>query len=99
MAAPAKRAAREVGVNACTVFRWLNVAEFAEEVNRLTPMAGIAARAERLRIANRAARQSVKADGMLETNRDILDWLKFAQSETEGVKLGMVELALSEKQL
>jgi len=39
-------------------------------------------------MAMRVVRQQVRADGTLETDRDLLDWLKFAQSETTGIKLG-----------
>jgi len=51
-------------------------------------MIDISSRAERLRMAMRVVRQKVRADGTLETDKDVLDWLKFAQSETTGIKLG-----------
>lgn len=51
-------------------------------------MIDIASRAERLRIAMRAVRQRVRDDGTIETDRDVLDWLKYAQGETTGIKLG-----------
>lgn len=54
-------------------------------------MIGIASRAERLRFAMRVVRQKTK--GTIETDKDLLDWLKFAQSETEGVKLDLSKLA------
>ena len=41
-------------------------------------MVSIASRAERLWIARRAVRQRVREDGTIETDRDVLDWLKFA---------------------
>ena len=36
----------------------------------------------------RVVRQKVRADGTPETEKDLLDWLKFAQSETTGIKVG-----------
>ena len=61
-------------------------------------MVGIAGRAERLRIANRIVRQRVR-DEIVESDKDLLDWLKFAQSETDGLNLGLAtsltELAAS----
>ena len=36
----------------------------------------------------RVVRQKVRADGTPETEKDLLDWLKYAQSETTGIKLG-----------
>jgi hypothetical protein len=51
-------------------------------------MIDISSRAERLRMAMRVVRQRTRADGTLETDKDLLDWLKYAQSETTGIKLG-----------
>jgi hypothetical protein len=51
-------------------------------------MIDISSRAERLRMAMRVVRQKVRAGGTLKTDRDVLDWLKFARSETTGIKLG-----------
>lgn len=75
-----------------TIRRWKTNVEFGAEVDRLSLMAGIASRAERLRYVMRAVRQKVKEDGSLRTNRDILDWLKFAQSETDGAKLDLASI-------
>jgi len=36
----------------------------------------------------RVVRQKVRADSALETEKDLLDWLRYAQSETTGIKLG-----------
>jgi len=44
----------------------------------------------------RAVRQKVRADGTVETDKDVLDWLKFAQSETTGIKLGFSKGELAE---
>ena len=75
-----------------TLWNWKQVPEFAAEVDRLSLMVDIAGRAERLRIAMRVARQKVREDGV-DTDKDLLDWLKFAQSETDGVKLDLNKLA------
>lgn len=66
---------------------------FREEVDRLSVMMGIASRAERLRIAKRVVRQRVKDDGLITSDKDLLDWLKFAQSETDGAKLDLTAIA------
>ena len=47
----------------------------------------------------RVARQKTRADGVIETDRDVLDWLKFAQSETPGVQLSPAELALMDQEM
>lgn len=72
-----------------SLWNWKQVPEFSAEVDRLSVMVGIASRAERLRIAMRVARQKVKED-RIDTEKDLLDWLKFAQSETDGINLNLV---------
>ena len=79
--------AEAIGVCRKTICNWLSVTAFAAEIDRLSCMIDISSRAERLRIAMRAVRQKVRADGTVETDKDVLDWLKFAQSETTGIKL------------
>lgn len=88
-----REVAAAVGIGEATIYRWLSLTEFKDEVDRLSLMVDIAGRAERLRMAMRAVRQKTKPDGTLETEKDALDWLKFAQSETDGVKLDLVKLA------
>jgi len=83
-----KEVAEEVQITDRAIRKWLVDPEFAAEVDRLSLMMGIASRAERLRIAMRVVRQKV-ADGVIETDKDILEWLKFAQSETDGIKLDL----------
>lgn len=84
--------AAEVGITDRTIRNWLLEPEFAQEVDRLSLMIVSASRAERLRITNRVIRAKVK-DGIPETEKDLLDWLKFAQSETDGIKLDLHKLA------
>lgn len=80
-----------VGITRRTVERWYSNLDFQCEVDRLTHMVGIASRAERLRIAMRAVRQFVH-EGGVKTKRDVLDWLKFAQGETDGIKLDLAAI-------
>lgn len=82
-----KEAADKAEVSERTVRRWLQLPEFAEEVDRLTLMTDIASKAERLRIAKRMVRQI-----RFWTQKDLLDWLKYAQSETDGIKLDLTQL-------
>lgn len=77
-----------VGVSKRTITTWLQNVEFSAEVDRLSLMVDVSSRAERLRIAMRVVRQKA-GDDIVDTDRDILDWLKFAQSETDGVKLNL----------
>lgn len=82
----------EVHCSRRTLHNWLNNTEFAAEVDRLSLMVGVSSRAERLRIAMRVVRQSM-AGNTIKTDKDLLDWLKFAQSETDGIKLDLTQLA------
>ncbi len=83
--------ATQVGVTRRTIERWCANEVFDCEVDRLTLMTGIAAKAERLKIAKRAIRQSVIEAGV-KTKKDILDWVKYAQSETDGIKLDLTSI-------
>ena len=87
-----EEAAEAAGVAERTIYLWKSDLEFSMEVDRLSLMVGIASRAERLRIAMQVVKQKIREDGSLRTNRDLLDWLKFAQSETDGVKLDLTSL-------
>jgi hypothetical protein len=87
-----KEVAFEHGIDERTVYRWLANEEFSAEVDRLSLMVGIASRAQRLRIAQRVIKQKV-GDIRVVTDKDLLDWLKFAQSETDGIKLDIAKLA------
>jgi hypothetical protein len=88
-----KETAEHIGKNERTVYRWKADIDFSAEVDRLSLMTDIASRAERVRIAMRAARQSVLEDGKIKTEKDLLEWLKFAQSETDGIKLDLASVA------
>lgn len=82
-----KDAAEKNGVTDRTVRRWLEEPEFSEEVDRLTFLTGIANKAERLRLAKRVINQ-IGAH----TEKDLLDWLKYAQGETDGIQLDLTGL-------
>lgn len=80
-----QEAADEAGVDRTTLYNWLKFDQFSAEVDRLSLMVGIASRAERLRVAQRVVRAKTR-DGIPQSDKDLLDWLKFAQSETDGSK-------------
>ena len=83
-------AAEKAGINERTIYRWHKVVEFEAEIDRLTLLTGISQRSERLRIAMRVIRQ--KVDDEVQTAKDLLEWLKFIQSETDGAKLDLASL-------
>jgi hypothetical protein len=85
--------AEEAGIDQKTLWRWLQDPEFDAEVDRLSLMVGIASRAERLRICKRLVAQRVRDDVEIHSDKDLLDWLKYAQSETGGIKLELSTLA------
>lgn len=86
------QAAAEADVVDRTIRTWLQDPEFSAEVDRLSLMTGVASRAERLRVVKRVIRQKVKDDQFIKTDKDLLDWLKFAQSETDGIKLDAAKI-------
>jgi hypothetical protein len=85
-------AAEAAGVSDRSVYTWLNIPEFSEEVDRLSLMIEIASRAHRLRIANRVIRQMVREGEDIPTAKDLLDWLKYAQGETDGIKFDFTKM-------
>ena len=80
--------ALKVDVSEKSIYNWKNNEEFITEIDRLSLMTDIASRAERLRIAKRIVRNKG-----IESKRDLLEWLKYAQSETDGVRLDLAALA------
>lgn len=73
-----------------TLWNWKQSVEFSAEVDRLSLMVGISSRAERLRIAMRVVREKIQGE-KIDTQKDILDWIKYAQGETDGIKLELVK--------
>ena len=92
--------AERTGVSLRSIARLRKNYLFAAEVQRLTLMTGVAVRAERLKIAKRVIRQKVaqeinKITGQknpILTRKDLLDWLQYSQSETDGVKLDLTDI-------
>jgi len=82
-----RKTADIVGVAQRTVERWVAIPEFSEEVDRLTFLTGIANKAERVRMAKRMIAKLGP-----NTKEDLLAWLKYAQSETDGIKLDLADL-------
>lgn len=84
----AEETATKFGISPRTIYRWKNHPDFIAELDRLSLMVDIASRAERLRMAMRMVRQIG-----YKTNKDLLEWLKYAQGETDGVKLDLTKLS------
>jgi hypothetical protein len=87
-----KEVAEKTEAGLRTIERWVAAIDFSAEVDRLSLMVDIAGRAARLRMAMRLVRQRVDDEGLIQSEKDILDWLKFAQSETDGIKLDLTAL-------
>jgi transposase-like protein len=89
-----EQVAKEIDKTKKTIYRWMMDTEFSAEVDRLSLMCGIASKAERLRLAKRIVRAKSTSD-IMASDKDILDWLKFAQSETDGANLNLAGLLTS----
>jgi transposase-like protein len=85
-------AAEAAGVNEKSIRRWKLDIEFEAEVDRLSCMTGLSSRAERLRTVKRLAREKLAKSDVLSEKTTLLDYLKFAQSETDGVKLDLAKM-------
>lgn len=72
------------------IYRWKRDIEFLSELDRLSLMVLAASKAERLRITNRMVKKLTREGRP--TTKDLLDWLKYAQSETDGIKLDLTSL-------
>ena len=83
---------QDIGVSDRTVRRWVADIDFSQEIDRLTHMFGLATRAERLRLAKRVIRERLNHTAIPPSNKDLLDWLKYFQSETDGAKLDLTSL-------
>ena len=87
-----RETSEQTGISQRTVRRWYSKLEFAMEVDRLTLLTGISTRAERMRIVMQVVRQRItekEGKEFVLSKRDILEWLKLAQSETDGAKLDL----------
>jgi transcriptional regulator with XRE-family HTH domain len=82
--------AQQIGVSKRTINRWNRNIEFSTEVDRLTLMTGIATKAERLKIAKKVIKQKLDRENL--SREDLLSWLKYAQGETDGIKLDLTTL-------
>ena len=80
----------KTGVPTRTIDYWKSNIEFQTEVDRLSLMVGMANKGERLRLAKKIIRQF--AEKQHPTQKDLLEWVKYAQSETDGVKLDLASL-------
>lgn len=87
------KAAEAAHCNKATIYEWLKHPDFCAEIDRLSLMINISSRAERLRVAMRVARSLGAEEEIPQTEKDLLDWLKFAQSETDGAKIDLSKLA------
>lgn len=84
--------AEKIGIPARSLSRLRALPEFMDEVVRLSYMVGVANRAHRLQMVNRVIRQKMQVDGTISTDKDSLEWMKFAQSETDGAKIDLTKL-------
>lgn len=87
-----KEVARMMDISEQTIHNLKKHPDFLDEVDRLTLMTDIATKAHRLRLAKAAIRKFVEErDGeiVIKTKADLLEWLKYAQSETDGVRLDL----------
>lgn len=87
-----KEVAEALNLSDRTIERFKEIEEFSEEVTRLSYMVGVANRAYRLQLINKVIKQKTSDNGTLNTEKDLLEWMKLAQSETDGAKIDLTKL-------
>lgn len=87
-ARPKKEIYEELGINRGTLYLWEKNEEFSREVDRLSLMYGVASKAHRQRLINKAIQQYIDENGKIDlTGVTFLDLLKEARMQTEGLRL------------
>jgi FixJ family two-component response regulator len=89
-----KEAADRAGITDRTVRRWLNIPEFATEVDKVTLETGLATKAARLRLIKRvvnARLEKTVSETVAQLSKaDTLELLKHLHKEQEGAQLNVV---------
>lgn len=90
--------ATAVGVGVATIYRWQNDPEFRAEMDRLTYLTGLTVKAERLRAIKQVIRSKMNDDEVLQSDKDVLDWIKLLKDEVGSIELGaFLAASLKEK--
>ena len=77
-----EKAADIAGVSERTIYRWLENPEFKAMVDEITVKSELATVGGRLRVAYRVA-QGRMLNSIPKSDKDLLDWLKYIQTEME----------------
>jgi len=75
-----RRVAEMLGLSPHTVARWKRNNDFQALVDELTAATGVAAKAERIRVAKQVVRQKMRSESW--SKKDLLDWLRYIKEET-----------------
>jgi hypothetical protein len=89
-----RETAQRIGVGEATIYRWLNNEFFSAEVDALTFLTGIAVKAERVRLIKRFVASKLDEDGIVDSKKDPLDWLKLLRDELSEFDLSAILSAL-----
>lgn len=82
--------ARSVGICERQLYRWLKHSEFAGEVDRLTFLSGPVVKAERVRMIKRLIRENLTEDGVLQSKKDVFDWIKLLKEEVSSLEFAAI---------
>lgn len=86
--------ARDIDICERQLYRWLKHQQFMGEVDRLTFLSGPVVKAERIRMMKRLIRSRLDENGVLQSNKDVFDWIKLLRDE-----IGTMEFAAIMAQL
>ena len=82
-----RHVADRVGVGEATIYRWMSDEEFRCELDRLTFITGMAVKAARVRAIKRLIRSRMDEDEVLDSKRDVLDWIKLLKEEINDMEV------------
>ena len=81
----------EYGISGSTIWHWEQYDEYSKEVDKLSLMYGMASRAYRVRLLNKAIRQKIDESGNIDLDGvSFIDLIKEARMQTEGVRLDIL---------
>lgn len=83
-----REAAEAANVGEATIYRWQNDPEFRAELDRLTYLCGLTVKAERLRAIKQVIRSKMNDEGIIQSDKDALEWVKLLKDEVGTLELG-----------
>lgn len=85
-----RETAEAVGVDDRTLYRWQRHPEFEAEKHKLAFLTGATVKAERVIMIKQLIRSKLNDDGILNSRKDILDWIRLLRDEIEPLEFAAI---------